>query len=88
MKVIMAGSRGIEDYALVKRAISKAGFAITEVVSGGAAGVDTLWERYAEEYGLPIKRFLPKWEKYGFAAGSQRNRAMSRYAKGLVLIWD
>lgn len=40
MKVIIAGSRTIEDGSLIEQAVQESGFAITEVVSGCAPGVD------------------------------------------------
>lgn len=36
MKVIVAGSRHIDDYELVRRAIQESRFDISEIVSGGA----------------------------------------------------
>lgn len=62
MKVIIAGSRTITDYNIVEMAILTSGFDITEVVSGGARGVDTLGERYANHKNIPIKRFLADWD--------------------------
>lgn len=38
MKVIIAGSRSIQDLSVVEEAIRFAGYDITEVVSGGAGG--------------------------------------------------
>ena len=42
MRVIIAGSRDIEDAKLVHDAVVASKFSITEVVSGGARGVDLL----------------------------------------------
>lgn len=88
MRVIIAGSRSIEDYALVKRAISKCRFEITEVVSGGARGADLLGERWAKENGIPIRQFIPDWEGLGKKAGIMRNEQMAEYADALVAVWD
>jgi hypothetical protein len=44
LKVIIAGDRNEEELALVYDAVAHAGLDITEVVSGGARGVDTLGE--------------------------------------------
>jgi predicted Rossmann fold nucleotide-binding protein DprA/Smf involved in DNA uptake len=88
MRVIIAGTRTITDYHLVKQAVVRSGMEITEIVSGGAKGVDSQGERYAEEYGIPVKRFLPDWSRYGRAAGHRRNQAMAQYAEGLILVWD
>lgn len=50
MKTIIAGSRTINDYLLVKKLIGRAikyyRVDITEVVSGGAIGVDKLGEKW------------------------------------------
>jgi hypothetical protein len=65
MRVIIAGSRGIHDYAMVCEAVRRSGFPISRVVSGMAAGVDTLAVRYATENGLPCDRFPAEWRKCG-----------------------
>lgn len=54
MKTIIAGSRSINEYALVERAIREGGFDIEEVVSGGAAGVDQIGEQWARRNGIPV----------------------------------
>jgi hypothetical protein len=88
VKVIIAGSRGIDDYPTVLRAIVAADFDITEVVSGGARGVDRLGEKYAALQGLPVKRFIPDWANDGKRAGFDRNREMAHYADALIAVWD
>lgn len=88
MKVIIAGSREIFDYEVVKMAIEESKFEITEVVSGVARGVDSLGERYAYERKIQIKRFPADWDKHGKAAGPIRNIEMANYAEALIAIWD
>lgn len=88
MKVIVAGSRGIMDYSIVEKAISDSGFEITEVVSGGARGVDQLGERWAREHAVAIRQFLPDWNTHGKSAGFIRNDLMVKYADALVICWD
>jgi len=93
MRTIIAGSRGVTDYALVKKAVILSGFAteITEVVSGTAAGVDTLGERWAKEHDIPCKRMPANWSAHGRQAGFLRNREMAKYAGmegALIAIWD
>lgn len=88
MKVVIAGSRSITDYETVRLAVRESGFSITEVVSGGAAGVDRLGERYAFDWDIPLKRFPADWSKHGKAAGAIRNGEMSRYAQALIAIHD
>jgi hypothetical protein len=61
VKVIIAGDRTIIDYDLLEKAISKAGFDITEVVSGGAKGGDLLGEMWAKAHNIPVKVFKADW---------------------------
>lgn len=88
MKVIVAGSRSIEDYNIVMDAIAESSFPLTEIVSGHAKGVDALGEKYAKENRIPLKIFEAKWRMLGKRAGYQRNIDMARYADALVAIWD
>ena len=86
MKTIIAGSRGVDDYELVKQVIEDSGFEITEVVSGGARGADRLGERWARENNVSIKQFIPDWDGLGKKAGHVRNRQMGDYADALIVI--
>jgi len=88
MKVIIAGSRGIHDYAKVCNAVERSGFAISRVVSGLASGVDMLAVRYALEQGLPCDPFPAQWKKWGRRAGYLRNEQMAQYADALIAVWD
>jgi hypothetical protein len=86
MKVIIAGSRDITDYLLLASVVSASGFDVTEVVSGGARGIDALGELWAENFDVPVKRFLADWTSYGKAAGPIRNKQMAEYADALIAI--
>jgi len=88
MKTIVAGSRKLCDYDLVTKAIDASGFSISEVVSGCAAGVDTLGERFAKEHSIPIKKMPAQWDVHGKSAGYIRNSEMEKYADALVAVWD
>ena len=88
MKVIIAGSRDVTALYLVEDASLMSKFDITEVVSGGARGVDRLGEIFAEKNGLPVKVFPADWTKFGKSAGHRRNREMAQYADALVAVWD
>lgn len=88
MKVIVAGSRGIDSYGLVCHAIRFSNLDLSEVVSGTARGVDRLGERYGHESEVPVKQFPADWDKYGKRAGYVRNEQMAEYADALVAIWD
>lgn len=89
MKTIIAGSRTITDYELVKSVIDACPWEITEIISGCAIGVDQLGERYALENAIPVSRFpvLPEeWDQYGKYAGPRRNGQMAEAADALILI--
>ncbi len=86
MKTIIAGSRTIDNYDLVKYCIKESGFDITEVVSGCASGADRLGEKYAIENNIPIKKFPAQWNTYGKSAGYKRNVEMAEYSDALIVI--
>lgn len=88
MKVIIAGTRSINDYNLVTTEVANSMFYISEVISGTYKGVDLLGERFAQEHGIQITRFKPDWDKYGSRAGPIRNEKMAQYGDALILIWD
>jgi len=88
MKTIVAGSRNITDYEKVHKAIYESPWVITEVVSGGARGVDKLGEQAAEAFGIPVKVFPADWATHGRAAGPIRNQQMLEYSEALIAIWD
>jgi len=88
MRVIMAGSRGINDYAQLCYAVQRSGFPISRILSGMARGVDALAVRFAKEKGLPLDPFPAQWSKYGRSAGYKRNVEMADNADALIAVWD
>jgi hypothetical protein len=78
-KVIVAGSRDIANYFTVCSAIMNSGFIVSEIVSGGARGVDRLGERYAKEFNRTVKQFPANWKEHGRQAGILRNLEMAKY---------
>jgi hypothetical protein len=88
MKTIIAGSRGIHSFSLVRQIIASCGWTPTLIISGGARGVDKLAEKYADLYNIPVKVFPADWNKYGNSAGYIRNKEMAEHAEALIAIWD
>lgn len=92
MKIIIAGSRTINDYQKLERVIWRLrnfeNWEITEIISGGARGVDQMGERWARENNVPVKKFIPNWDKHGKSAGILRNIEMAKYSDALIALWD
>lgn len=86
MKVIIAGSRTINDYKLVKNILNSSKLRFTEVVSGHAQGVDLLGERWADERDIPVTEMPADWKKWGKAAGPNKwqNTQMLWFLSGMV----
>ncbi|MBR6806943.1 MAG: hypothetical protein IKM46_01040 [Clostridia bacterium] len=59
-----------------------------EIVSGGAAGVDTSAKEYAIAAGLKYTEFLPEYKLYGRGALIVRNRKIVDYADLVVAFRD
>jgi hypothetical protein len=92
VRVIVAGGRFFEDFALVCKALN---FYLSDVphddvlfIEGGAKGADRLGRKYAEKYDYPFMTFEADWDKYGKGAGYRRNAEMADVATHLVLFWD
>ena len=60
---------------------------VTEIVSGGAKGIDTLAKDYAQRTGLPLREFLPQYQRYGRAAPLKRNEEIAKYADEAIAFW-
>lgn len=89
MKTIIAGSRTINDLRLLEQVICNSKFDITEVVCGGARGVDNLGRKWSGNGNrIPLKLFPAKWDEFGKSAEYKRNVQMAEYADALIAIWD
>ena len=84
MKIAVIGSRSIT--ALELDPYIPEG--TTEIVSGGAKGVDTLAKEYARRNGIALTEFLPEYARYGKAAPLKRNIAIIEYADSVIAFWD
>ncbi|OJJ16716.1 hypothetical protein BKI52_32945 [marine bacterium AO1-C] len=92
MKVIIAGSRGFNDYEVLAKVcdymLQNQDKSEIEIVSGTARGADQLGERYAEDRNYKITRFPADWENLGKKAGYVRNAQMAEYSDALIAFWD
>jgi hypothetical protein len=87
MKTAIVGSRGFSGYEAMASILSQ--YQISQVVSGGAKGVDSLAEQWSKENNLPDPIiFLPDWKKYKRAAGFVRNKDIVDAADQVFAFWD
>ena len=61
---------------------------VTQIVSGGAKGVDQCARAYAQEKNIPLLECLPDYPKYGRAAPLRRNEEIVRSADLVLAFWD
>lgn len=61
---------------------------ITEIVTGGARGIDRCAEEYAKKNGIKLTVFLPDYEKYKRGAPLIRNRKIIEAADEVIAFWD
>lgn len=88
MRTIIAGSRSITSMSLLMEAIKQSQFNITSIISGGAAGADTLGEYYAQHNNIPCTVMKADWARHGRSAGYKRNAQMAEVADALIALWD
>ncbi len=84
MKVAVIGSRNLSVNTLKRYLPADT----TEIVSGGARGVDTCAERYARAVGLKLTLFLPDYDNYGKGAPLRRNLKIIDYADCVFAFWN
>ena len=84
MKLLIVGSRSITDFDLSPYISSD----VDTVISGGAGGVDSLAEQYADLHRLSKYILRPRYDLYGRAAPLKRNEQMVDIADALLVIWD
>ena len=83
MKIAIIGSRSITSINIEKY-ISDC----TEIVSGGAIGVDSCAAKFALKNNILLTEFLPEYECYGRAAPIIRNKQIVDYADKLLIFWN
>lgn len=84
--VLICGSRTIDNINL-DRYLNPNNY--SEVISGGANGVDTLAEQWAKKNGLEFCAYLPNYKVFGGKyAPIVRNREMVEFSDECVAFWD
>lgn len=84
MKLLIAGSRNLKDLDISPHIPEGTDF----IISGGAVGIDTLAEKYADKHNLSKLILRPKYNIYGKAAPLKRNNEMVELADYVLVFWD
>ena len=84
MKVAVIGSRGLSVSDLGRYLPENT----TEIVSGGAKGVDTSAREYALAHGIKLTEFLPEYTRFGRSAPLKRNITIIEYSDIVLAFWD
>jgi len=91
INLAIVGSRTILDEHFVKRILNAYKFLFgkpAKVISGGAKGIDTIAEKWANENNIETQIFYPDWNKYGKKAGFIRNEDIIKNCDICLAIWD
>lgn len=89
MKLIIAGSRTLSiNPQQIQWLVERFDLKPTEIVCGGAKGIDYCGSEYGYMYNIPVRDFPANWDLYGKRAGHVRNSKMAAYGNVLLLIWD
>ena len=90
MKLLVCGTREIADIDYIFKRLDEIFYEydITELIEGGADGVDSLAGLYAVSHGIKHKTVYPKYNIHGDRAPLVRNEEMVDECDGGVAIWD
>lgn len=61
---------------------------VSEIISGGAKGVDTSAAEYAKAHDLKLTTLLPDYRRYGRGAPLKRNVQIAESADLVLAFWD
>ena len=84
MKLLIVGSRSITDFDLSPYISDD----VDMIISGGANGIDTVAEQYADGHRISKIIIRPRYELYGRGAPLKRNQEMVDMADAVLVIWD
>lgn len=84
MRVAVIGSRGLTVNDLGKYLPE----GTTEIVSGGARGIDQCAREYAVAHGIKLTEFLPEYDKFGRSAPLKRNITIIQNSDMVLAFWD
>ena len=87
MKVAIVGSRTSNDTTL-NTIIDYIPFNCSEIISGGALGIDSLVKEVARKLDIPLVEFYPDYNSFGKIAPLKRNEEIVKYTDYVIAFWD
>lgn len=84
MKLLIAGSRSITDIDISEYIPADTSL----IISGGANGVDSLAEQYADKKRISKLILRPRYDLYRRAAPLKRNDEMVEICDKVLIFWD
>ena len=89
MKIAMSGSRDFTDQNTIDEVLDKYKDVCTLIISGGAIGVDTLSEVWAQKNKIKTEIIKPNYTKYpNKSAPIIRNKIIIDKADMLIAFWN
>lgn len=87
MKVAIVGSRNIPPLT-PEQLLPYIPLNCSQIISGGAEGIDYLAELAAQNLGIPLLTLRPQYSLYGKKAPLRRNRQIADRCDYLLAFWD
>ena len=84
MRVAVIGSRGLTIENIGEYLPKNT----SEIVSGGAKGVDNCAKEYAIKHNIKLTEFLPNYRLYKKGAPLKRNKEIVDYSDTVLAFWD
>lgn len=84
ISVLIVGSRNIDNIDISPYIPGD----VTHIISGGAKGVDTLAEQYADKHKISKSIFRPRYDLYKRGAPIKRNDKMVDMCDKVIAFWD
>ena len=84
MKLLIVGSRSLTSFDLSPHIPP----GVDTVISGGAGGIDSLAEQYADAHRLSKCILRPRYDLYGRGAPLRRNEQAVDMADAVLAVWD